>query len=139
MLFPNKTKYRKEHRFRGKGYSGATKAGSQLAFGEVGLKVVQGGGITSRQIESARRVMTRAVKKGGKIWIRVFPNKPITKKAAEVPMGSGKGSVDHYEFIAKPGRVLFEMGGVKEEIAIEALNLASYKLPLKCKIVTNNV
>lgn len=139
MLIPSKTKYRKEHRFRGRGFEGDTKAGSYLSFGNIGLKAVETGEITARQIESARRVMTRSIKKGGKIWIRVFPNKPITKKAAEVPMGSGKGSVEYYGFIAKPGRILFEMDGVKIEDAAASLKMASYKLPVKCKVVTNNI
>ncbi|KKP39036.1 MAG: 50S ribosomal protein L16, large subunit ribosomal protein L16 [Candidatus Peregrinibacteria bacterium GW2011_GWF2_33_10] len=138
MLIPSKTKYRKQHRARGKGFAGLTKAGSELCFGGVGLKAVESGEINSRQLEAARRVITRTIKRGGKVWIRIFPNKAITKKAAEVPMGSGKGSVEYYAFVVKPGRILFEMDGVNEAAAAEALALAGYKLPVKCKVVTKN-
>jgi len=137
VLQPSRTKYRKQHRYRGSGFKGNTKGGASLNFGEFGLKALECKEINSRQIESARRVITRTVKRGGKIWIRIFPNKAITKKAAEVPMGSGKGSVDHYVFTVKPGRILFEMAGVKETAAVDALKLAAYKLPIKCKVVKN--
>lgn len=134
MLIPKKVKHRKTHRLRGK-RKGMTKNGSTVAFGRFAIKAMGQTEITSRQIEAARRTIARAVKRGGKVWIRVFPHKPITKKGAEVPMGSGKGSLDHYCVEVLPGRILFEMDGVEPELAREALKLATYKLPCKCKIV----
>ena len=134
MLIPKRTKYRKVHRGRGKLKGNAT-SGFELAFGTFGLKAMTRGEITSRQIEAARRAMTRYVKRTGKVWIRIFPHKAITRKAAEVPMGSGKGSVEFYVFATKPGKILFEMEGVDEATAREALRLAAHKLPLKCKFV----
>ncbi|MBU0981430.1 50S ribosomal protein L16 [Patescibacteria group bacterium] len=135
MLLPKKSKYRKWFRLRGS-YSGNAQKGHSIAFGEYGLKSMQTKEISSRQIEAARRAMTRYVKRGGKIWIRVFPHKPVTAKAAEVPMGSGKGSVEKYAALVKPGTVIFEMDGIPEEVAREAMRLASGKLPVKTKFVT---
>ena len=137
MLQPKKQKYRKAHRGRGS-FSGKSYAGSEVSFGMYGLKAQSSGELTSRQIEAARRAMTRYVKRGGKIWIRIFPHTPITKKPAEVPMGSGKGSVEYYVCGVKPGRVLFEMDGVTEEIAREAFRLAHSKLPIKTKFVIHH-
>jgi len=112
-----------------------SKNGNTIAFGRFGIKAMGQAEITSRQIESARRAIARAIKRGGKVWIRIFPQKPITRKGAEVPMGSGKGALDHYAIDIKPGRILFEMDGVEETIARAALKLAIYKLPIKCKVV----
>lgn len=134
MLQPKKQKYRKEHRARG-GLKGLSKGGNAVSFGSVGLKAVEAGEITSRQIEAARRAMTRSIKRGGKIWIRIFPHTPITKKASEVPMGSGKGTVEFYVARVKPGKIIFEMDGITEELARESLKLADSKLPIKTKIV----
>ena len=114
---------------------GKSKGGNQVSFGSIGLKAVSAGELTSRQIEAARRAMTRSVKRGGKIWIRIFPHTPITRKASEVPMGSGKGSVEFYVSRVKPGRIIFEMDGITEDIAREALRLADTKLPIKTKVV----
>lgn len=138
MLQPKRTKYRKEHRNRG-ALAGKSKGGNAVAFGSIGLKAVTAGEITSRQIEAARRAMTRAVKRGGKIWIRIFPHTPITRKASEVPMGSGKGSVEFYVSLVKPGKILFEMDGVDESVARQALTLAESKLPIKGKIVLRHL
>ncbi len=132
MLQPKKTKYRKPMRGRLKGV--ATR-GAEKAFGEYALKATTRGFITSRQLESARRAMVRFIKRGGKIWIRVFPDKAYTAKPREVPMGWGKWSVEMYRAPVKPGRVLFEMTGVTPEVAREAFTLASYKLPVKTKII----
>jgi len=134
MLQPKKVKHRKWHKGRRR-MEGATKAASELAFGAFGLKALEARWITARQIEAARRSMTRYIQRGGKIWIRIFPDKPVTQKAAEVGMGGGKGSVDHYVVPVKPGRILFEMDGVSEEIAREALRRAHHKLPIKTKFV----
>lgn len=134
MLTPKKTKYRKMHRARG-GLAGVASSGTQIAFGLYGLKAVGRGEITSRQIESARRAINRYIKRGGKVWIRVFPHKPITQKAAEVPMGSGKGSVEYYVMPILPGKILFEMEGVDEQTAREALRLAAHKLSVETKFV----
>ena len=128
MLLPKKVKYRKQQRGRLKGKS---IRGSTVSFGEFALKALSPGYITSRQIEAARRAMTRHVKRGGKMWIRIFPDKPVTKKAAETRMGSGKGSPEYWVARTLPGRVLFEMSGVDEAVAREALRLASFKLPIK--------
>ncbi len=133
MLFPKKVKHRKWQKGNS---SGKSKAGTELAFGSFGLKAMGTCWLTSRQIEAARRAMTRYIKRGGKIWLRVFPDKPITKKGAETPMGGGKGGVEHYVCVVKPGRILFEMDGVTAEIAEEALRLADHKLPVKTKFIS---
>lgn len=132
MLSPKKMKFRK--RFKGR-IKGQALRGSHLAFGDFGLAAVEPGRITSRQIEAARIAMTRYIKRGGQVWIKIFPDKPVTKKPLEVRMGSGKGSVDHYVADIKPGRILYEMHGVKAEVAKEALTLAAAKLPLKTKMI----
>ncbi len=132
MLQPARTKYRKMHKGR---TPGMAFRGSTLAFGEFGLMTTQPGWITSRQIEAARITMSRKIKRGGKIWIRIFPDKPITKKAAETRMGTGKGNVEYYVAVVKPGRVLYEMGGMTEEVAKQAFLLASAKLPLMTRMV----
>ena len=132
---PKKVKHRKWH----KGNSGGlSKGGNELAFGSFGLKAMGTCWMTGRQIEAARRAMTRYSKRGGKIWLRIFPDKPVTKKGAETPMGGGKGAVDHYVCVVKPGRILFEMDGVTEELAREALRLATHKLPIKTKFVVKS-
>ncbi|MDZ4677008.1 MAG: 50S ribosomal protein L16 [Oligoflexia bacterium] len=133
MLSPKKVKYRKRHKGRMKGF--ATR-GNDLAFGDFALQAMEPGFITSRQIEAARIAVSRFIKRGGKIWIRMFPDKSITKKAAETRMGSGKGNVEEWVFVAKPGRVLYEMGGVTKDVADEALRLASHKLPVKTRIIS---
>ncbi len=130
---PKKTKYRKTHKIRKGGK--ATRLVS-LAFGSYGLKSMEACWVTSRQIEAARRAMTRFIKRGGKIWIRIFPDKSITQKGGEMPMGKGKGPVDHYVAIVKPGMIMFEMEGIPEDQAKEAMILASHKLPVKSKFVT---
>ena len=132
MLMPKKTKYRKVHRGRMKGR--ATR-GATIAFGEYGLQALEPVWITSRQIEAARRAITRHIRRGGKVWIRIFPDKPITKKPAETRMGGGKGALDHWVVVVKPGRILFEVSGVAREVAQEAMRLASHKLPIKCRFV----
>lgn len=137
MLQPKKQKYRKVQRGRGD-FKGKSQVGNAVSFGMFGLKAQSTGEITSRQIEAARRAMTRHIKRGGKVWIRIFPHTPITRKAAEVPMGSGKGSVEFYISRVKPGRVLFEMEGVDETIAREAFRLADSKLPIKTKFVVRH-
>jgi len=134
MLTPKKQKYRKSFRDRGC-LKGKATNGDRIAFGTYGIKSQSAGELTSRQIEAARRAMTRYTKRGGRVWIRVFPHKPITRKAAEVPMGSGKGSVEFYIFSIVPGKVIFEIEGVDEKTAREALRLASHKLPVKTKFV----
>lgn len=133
MLMPKRVKYRKAHRGRmkGKAYRGA-----QVSFGEYGLQALEPAWITSRQIEAARRAIVRYVKRGGKLWIRIFPDKPVTVKPAETRMGSGKGNVDHWVAVVKPGRVLFEITGVAESSAREAFRLASQKLPIKTQFVS---
>jgi len=133
VLSPKKVKYRKRHKGRMKGF--ATR-GNDLAFGDFALQAMEPGFITSRQIEAARIAVSRFIKRGGKIWIRMFPDKSITKKAAETRMGSGKGNVEEWVFVAKPGRVLYEMGGVTKDVADEALRLASHKLPVKTRIIS---
>lgn len=132
MLLPKKLKHRKS--FKGS-YAGPATRGSELEFGEFGLKTLERGWLSSRQIESSRRAMTRYVKRGGKIWIRIFPSKPVTAKPAEVGMGGGKGSLDHFVAVVKPGTILFEMAGVEESVADEAMRLAAHKLPVKTKFV----
>jgi large subunit ribosomal protein L16 len=136
MLMPKKTKYRKQ--MKGVMRGSATR-GTEIAFGQFGLKSERSERITSRQIEAARRAMTRHVKRGGKIWIRIFPDTPITKKPAEVRMGSGKGSVDHYAAKVKTGAIMFEMDGVDEATAKEAMRLASHKLPVPTRFVVRQV
>jgi large subunit ribosomal protein L16 len=134
MLQPKRVKYRNKQRGRRKGRS---VAGSTLNFGDFGLKAAEPAWVSSRQIEAARRVITRYVRRGGKIWIRVFPDKSVTARAAETRMGSGKGTVDHWVAVVKPGRVLFEISGVPEEDAREALRRASDKLPVATKVVAS--
>ncbi|MBQ1950531.1 MAG: 50S ribosomal protein L16 [Clostridia bacterium] len=133
MLLPKRVKYRRVHRGRltGKAYSG-----NKVVYGEYGLQATEPAWITSRQIEAARIAMTRYTKRGGKVWIKIFPDKPITEKPAETRMGSGKGSPEYWVAVVKPGRVMFEMAGVDEERAREALRLAANKLPIKCKFIT---
>ncbi len=132
MLMPKRVKYRKQMRGRMKGKESR---GVEVQFGEYGLQALEPVWLTSRQIEAARRTMVRYIKRRGKIWIRVFPDKPVTQKAAETRMGSGKGSVEFWVAVIKPGRVLFEMGGVPEEDARAALRLAAYKLPCKTRLI----
>src|SRR5512140_1938425 len=133
MLMPKKVKYRKQQRGR---MAGKAWRGSSLAFGDFGLKVMECGWITDRQIEAARVAMTRFIKRGGKVWIRLFPDKPITKKPAETRMGKGKGAPEQWVAVIRPGKILFEMEGVTKEIAEQAMALAAHKLPLPCKLVT---
>ena len=132
MLIPKRVKRRKQH--RGK-IRGRAHKGNIIAYGEYGLVAEEGGRITSNQIEAARIAMTRFIKRGGKVWIDIFPHKPITKHPAESRMGSGKGSVEYWVAIVKPDRVMFEMAGVSEEVAREAMRLAAHKLPVKCKFI----
>jgi large subunit ribosomal protein L16 len=133
MLSPRRTKFRKQHRGRMKGMASR---GSTLNFGDYALQATEPSWITSRQIEAARRAMTRYVKRGGKIWIRIFPDKPVTMRPAETRMGSGKGSPEYWVAVVKPGRIMFEMAGVAEPIAREAMRLAAQKLPIKTKFIT---
>lgn len=132
MLQPKRTKYRKQQKGR---IRGLARKGSTISFGSYGLKTMDAGRITNRQIESARIAMTRYMKREGKVWIRIFPDKPITSKPLEVRMGKGKGAVDHYVAAVKPGRILFELDGVSEEVAVEALRLAAQKLPVLTKTI----
>jgi large subunit ribosomal protein L16 len=132
MLMPKKVKYRKQQRGRMRGMA---HRGSSVDFGEYGLKAMACGYITNRQLEAARIAMTRHIKRGGKVWIRIFPDKPVTKKPAEVRMGSGKGAPDGWVCVIRPGKILFEMEGVSLEIAQEAMRLAAMKLPIKTKLV----
>ncbi len=134
MLIPKKVKHRKWHKGRARGKRLATQKVT-LAFGSVGLKSMTEGWVTSRQIEAARRALTRTIKRGGKVWIRIFPDKPVTTKGSEMPMGKGKGAVDHYVSVVRPGTIMFEMDGVSKELAREAMTLASHKLPVRTKIV----
>jgi large subunit ribosomal protein L16 len=133
MLLPKKTKYRKQHRGR---MRGKTKGGASIQYGEFGLKAMEPGWISNRQIESARIAITRHIKRGGKVWINIFPHKPVTEKPAETRMGGGKGSPENWVAVVKPGRVMFELSGVPVEVAREAMRLASHKLPVDCKFVT---
>lgn len=132
MLQPKRTKFRRPHSTK---YEGKSKAGNEVSFGEFGLQAVSGDWITAQQIEAARIVLSRYTKRSGKVWIRIFPQLAKTKKPAEVRMGSGKGSPESWVAVVKPGRVMFEIGGVGEEMAREALRLAAYKLPIKTKII----
>ncbi len=132
MLMPKRVKYRRVHRGRLKGKA---MRGNTITYGDYGLVALEGAWITSNQIEAARIAITRYIRRGGQVWIKVFPDKPITEKPAETRMGSGKGSVDHWVAVVKPGRVMFEMNGVAEEVAREAMRLAMHKLPIKCKFV----
>jgi large subunit ribosomal protein L16 len=132
MLMPKRTKYRKVQTGRNKGKA---KGGTRVTFGEFGLKAQEPGWITARQIESARVAMTRKIKRGGKVWINIFPDKPVTEKPAETRMGSGKGNPEYWVAVIKPGRVLFELAGVDEDLAREAMRLAGNKLPVKTKFV----
>ena len=132
MLMPKRTKFRKQHKGRIKGEA---KGGTELNFGHYGLKAVEPERITARQIEAARRAMTRHMKRQGRVWIRIFPDVPVTQKPTEVRMGKGKGSVEYWAAKVKPGRVMFEIDGVAEPIAREALRLAAMKLPVKCRFV----
>ena len=133
MLMPKRVKYRRVQRGRLKGKASR---GNKLAYGQYGLVALEPAWITSNQIEAARIAMTRYIRRGGKVWIKIFPDKPITEKPAETRMGSGKGSPEYWVAVVKPGRIMFEMDGVAPEIAREAMRLASHKLPIKCKFVT---
>ncbi|MEK7598381.1 MAG: 50S ribosomal protein L16 [Patescibacteria group bacterium] len=134
MLMPKKVKFRKPQ--RGGRVSGKANRGNKISFGSFGLKAIETNLVSARQIESARRAMTRYIQRGGKIWIRIFPDKGMTKKGAETPMGKGKGTVDHFVSVVKAGRILFEMDGVKPEIAMKAMKLAAYKLNVKTRFVS---
>ena len=133
MLMPKRVKHRKQ--FRGR-MTGKAMRGNKISYGEFGLQALEPAWITSNQIEAARIAMTRYTKRGGQVWIKIFPDKPITEKPAETRMGSGKGSPEYWVAVVKPGRVMFEIGGVAEDVAREALRLAMHKLPIKCKFVT---
>ena len=133
MLLPKRVKHRKHQRGR---MAGAAKGGTSVEFGEYGLKALECGWITNRQIEAARIAMTRYIRRGGKVWINVFPHKPVSKKPAETRMGGGKGSPEQWVAVVKPGKVMFELAGVSEPVAREAMRLAMHKLPVKCKFVT---
>ncbi|HHE55717.1 MAG TPA: 50S ribosomal protein L16 [Caldithrix abyssi] len=134
MLMPKRVKYRKQQRGRMKGNA---QSGHYIAFGKYGLKALEPAWITSRQIEAARIAITRHIRRGGKVWIRIFPDKPVTKKPAETRMGKGKGSPEYWVAVVRPGRILFELEGVSEELAKEAMRLASHKLPIKTKFVVS--
>ncbi|MFN8187736.1 MAG: 50S ribosomal protein L16 [Gaiellales bacterium] len=136
MLLPRKTKFRKQQRGRRAGYS---KGQQRVHFGDYGLKALETGWITNRQIEAARIAMTRKIRRGGKVWINIFPDKPVTQKPLETRMGSGKGSPEHWVAVVKRGRVMFELSGVSEPLAQEAMRLAAQKLPIKCKFVRREV
>ena len=132
MLLPKRVKYRRQHRGRLKGKA---LRGNTVTYGQFGLQALEPAWITSNQIEAARIAMTRYIKRGGQVWIKIFPDKPVTEKPAETRMGSGKGSPEYWVAVVKPGRVLFEMDGVAEDVAREAMRLASHKLPIKCKFM----
>ena len=132
MLMPKRTKFRRVHRGR---LTGEAMRGNKVSHGDFGLQALEPAWITSNQIEAARIAMTRYIKRGGKVWIKIFPDKPITKKPAETRMGKGKGSPEYWVAVVKPGRVMFEIGGVSEELAREAMRLAANKLPIKCKFI----
>jgi len=132
MLMPRRVKHRKQHRGR---LTGKASRGSEITFGDFGIQALEPGWITARQIEAARIAMTRHIKRGGKVWINIFPDKPVTEKPAETRMGSGKGNPEHWVAVVKPGRVMFELAGVAEPLAREAMNRAIQKLPIKAKII----
>jgi large subunit ribosomal protein L16 len=132
MLSPKKMKYRKRHKGRIKGQA---QCGNTLSFGDYGLMAVEGGKVSARQIEAARVAMTRKTKRGGRVWIKIFPDVPVTKKPAEVRMGKGKGAVDHYAAVVRPGRILYEITGIEMAVAIDALELAAAKLPIKTRLL----
>lgn len=132
MLTPKRVKHRKQHRGR---MTGNAKGGTTVVFGEYGLQALEPSWVTNRQIEAARIAMTRYIRRGGKVWIKIFPDKPVTQKPLEVRMGSGKGSPEHWVAVVKPGKIMFELAGVPEEVAREAMRLAMHKLPIKCKFV----
>ncbi len=132
MLMPKRVKYRKQHRGRMKGLA---QRGNFVAFGDYGLQALEPAWITARQIEAARRAIVRRLRRGGKYWIRIFPDKPVTKKPAETRMGSGKGNVDHWVAVVKPGRVIFEVAGVRRDVALDALRLAAHKLPIHTQVI----
>ncbi len=132
MLMPRKVRHRKQQRGR---LSGKAKGGTRVTFGDYGLQALESSWITNRQIEAARIAMTRYIKRGGKVWINIFPDKPVTKKPAETRMGSGKGAPDKWVAVVKPGRIMFELSGVSEPVAREAMRLAAHKLPIKCRFV----
>lgn len=136
MLMPKRVKYRRVHRGR---MTGKALRGNTISYGEFAIQALEPCWMTANQIESARRAMTRYIKRGGKIWIKVFPDKPVTKKPAEVRMGSGKGAPEYWVAVVKPGRVLFEMSGVQVEVAREAMRLAAHKLPVKTKFITREM
>ncbi len=136
MLLPKRVKHRKVHRGR---MTGMAKGGTTINFGEYGLQALEPGWITNRQIEAARIAMTRHMKRGGKVWIKIFPDKPVTEKPAETRMGSGKGSPEYWVAVVKPGRIMFEIAGVADPVAREALRLASHKLPVKTRVVKHTV
>ena len=136
MLSPKKTKFRKQHRGR---MRGKASKGNTIAFGEYALQTLEPVWLTSRQIEATRRTITRYVKRGGKLWIRVFPDKPVTARPAETRMGSGKGTPEYWVAVIKPGHILFEIAGVSRQAAKQAMKLASYKLPVKTKFITKNI
>ena len=133
MLLPKRVKYRRVHRGR---LTGKAMRGNKVTYGDFGLQALEPAWITSRQIEAARIAMTRYIKRGGQVWIKIFPDKPVTKKPAETRMGSGKGAPEYWVAVVKPGRVMFEIAGVDKELAEEAMRLAAHKLPIKCKFVT---
>lgn len=135
MLIPKKVKHRKHHRGRSKGKA---MSGNTVVFGSFGLKALENSWVTSRQIEAARRAITHHIQRGGKVWIRIFPDKPVTLHGNESPMGSGKGAVDHFVAVVQKGRILFEMDGLPKEMAAEAMRLASHKLPIKTRFVVRN-
>lgn len=135
MLSPKRVKWRRPHKAAVKLNRGQSKAGNEVTFGEYGLQATEASFITDRQIEAARIAMTRYIKRGGKVWIKIFPHKSLTRKPAETRMGSGKGAPEYWVAVVKPGRIMFELAGVPEEIAKEALRLAAHKLPIKCKFV----
>ena len=137
MLMPKRVKFRRPHRPRK--MEGKSKGGTQVTYGDYGLQATSPAWVTSRQIEAARIAMTRYIKRGGKVWIKIFPDRPITEKPAETRMGKGKGSPEYWVAVVKPGRIMFEMGGVSEEVAKEAMRLASHKLPIKTKFVKREV
>ena len=132
MLFPKRVKYRKQMRGRMKGKA---RRGAEVSFGDYGLQAVEPGWVTARQIEAARRALVRFMRRRGKVWIRIFPDKPVTKRAAETRMGKGKGAVDHWVAVVKPGSVLFEIGGVPEELARDALCRVAHKMPVHCRMI----